>query len=234
MLVENVIKSYGPHRALDGVSFNIAAGEKWALLGPNGAGKSTTLKLLAGLMEPDSGIVRIAGMNPATQNEAKRLVGYLPEDATPYRSLSVRENLEYIAALRGVSDPSERVGRLLDFLELAEYEKAKVSRLSRGNTQKLAVALAIVHDPSIFLLDEPLNYLDIPTQEKVINLLQSKQATQLVSTHIMAIASRLTDKVLMMSHGKVVWTGTLPQLRALGSESEPVEAIVARMMTNAV
>ncbi|MCJ7632366.1 ATP-binding cassette domain-containing protein, partial [Candidatus Bathyarchaeota archaeon] len=143
------------------------------------------------------------------------------------------ENLEYIAALREVADVREAADSLLDYLALREYEKARVGRLSRGNMQKLAIALALVHRPKILLLDEPLNYLDIPTQERVISYLNSLKATHLVSTHIMSIASRLTKNVIMISRGTVLWKGSIDNLKKLGKEDEPIESIVARMMTNA-
>jgi ABC-2 type transport system ATP-binding protein len=223
-------KSYGIQVALYNVSFDIPCGEKWCLLGPNGAGKSTTLKLVMGLLEPDSGSVLIQGQDPFGI-QARRLVGYLPEDATPYLTLSVRENLEYIGALRGVANLRERVDYFLDYLQFREYERAKVGALSRGNRQKLAIALALIHDPKILLLDEPLNYLDIPTQESVIQLFKEmKDATFLVSTHIMAIATRLTENVLVLARGRILWQGTMEGLRAHGSETEAMETIVARMM----
>src|SRR6266550_3470015 len=128
--VKFVMKSYGKTVALDDVSFSIPCGERYALLGPNGAGKSTTLKLLVGLLKPDTGTIRISGYEPFS-SEAKSILGYLPEDATPYRTLSVRENLEYIAALRGVKDVREATDRFLDELSLREYERAKVGKLSR-------------------------------------------------------------------------------------------------------
>ncbi|HYC26941.1 MAG TPA: ATP-binding cassette domain-containing protein, partial [Nitrososphaerales archaeon] len=122
---------------------------------------------------------------------------------------------------------------LLDELDLREYEKANVGRLSRGNTQKLAIALAVVHSPKVLLLDEPLNYLDIPTQEKVISMLDKMSGTHLVSTHIMGIANRLTDSVVMIARGQLIWDGTIEELRKQGSHDEPIESVVARMMTNA-
>ena len=230
--LEHVSKSYGPTLALNDLSFTVPVGGRFALLGPNGAGKSTTLKLLMGSLRPDTGYVKIMESSPESK-EAKSMMGYLPEDALPYRMLSVRENLEYIGALRGVPDVKGRADYLLDELDLREYEKANVGRLSRGNTQKLAIALALVHSPKVLLLDEPLNYLDIPTQEKVIAMLGRMGGTHLVSTHIMAIANRLTDRVVMISKGQVLWEGTIDDLRKKGSHEEPIEAIVARMMTGA-
>ncbi|MEW9492666.1 MAG: ATP-binding cassette domain-containing protein, partial [Candidatus Aramenus sulfurataquae] len=104
-------------------------------------------------------------------------------------------------------------------------------KLSRGNQQKLAIALAIMHNPKVLLLDEPLNYLDIPTQEKVISLLKGMDSTFLISTHIMSIALRLTDYVLVISKGSLVWQGSIQQLKAMGREDEPIESVVARLMT---
>jgi ABC-2 type transport system ATP-binding protein len=230
--LEHVSKSYGPVLALDDLTFKIPNGGRYALLGPNGAGKSTTLKLLVGSLRVDAGRVNIMGASPESR-EAKTIVGYLPEDALPYRMLSVRENLEYIGALRGVGDVKGRADYLLDELDLRQYERSNVGRLSRGNTQKLAIALAIVHSPKVLLLDEPLNYLDIPTQEKVIAMLDTLEGTHLVSTHIMSIANRLTDSVVMISKGKVLWEGTIEELKKKGSPEEPIEKVVARMMTSA-
>ncbi|PSN83802.1 multidrug ABC transporter ATP-binding protein [Candidatus Marsarchaeota G2 archaeon ECH_B_SAG-G16] len=229
--VENVSKSYGQKLALNSVSFRIPCGEKWCLLGPNGAGKTTTLKLLVGLLKPDSGRIRVGGYDPTSQ-EARALLGYLPEDATPYLTLSVRENLEYIGALRQVENLTHRVDEIIDYLGLNEFEKSKVGTLSRGNRQKLAIALAVLHRPKILLLDEPLNYLDIPTQERVVSLFRSMQDTTfLVSTHIMSIAQRLTNSAIVLVQGRVVWSGSIPELRAMGSEDEPIESVVARLMT---
>jgi len=223
-------KRFGKVVALEGLSFGVECGEKVALIGPNGAGKSTTLKILVGLISPDQGYAKIAGYDPDSVM-ARKVLGYLPEDASPYPVLTVRENLEYIAALRGVEDVKERVEEMLDLLELREVERRRVMTLSRGQRQKVAIALALIHRPRVLLLDEPLNYLDIPTQEKVISYLNSlKDVTTLVATHIMSIAVRLTSRVLIISHGKLIWTGTVQELRHLGKEDEPIESVVARMM----
>jgi ABC-2 type transport system ATP-binding protein len=190
------------------------------------------MKILAGLAKPDSGEVKIMGWDPESL-EAKRVLGYLPEDALPYRNLSVRENLEYIASLRELSDGEYMVETLLDRLGLRQYERVQAGKLSRGNLQKLAIALAIIHSPKVLLLDEPLNYLDIPTQEEVISLLKEMNSTFLISTHIMSIALRLTDNVILMSHGRIIWRGSISELKLLGKENEPIESVVARMMRGA-
>ncbi len=230
--LSGVVKLYGNFVALRGISFRIPDGGKYALLGPNGAGKSTTLKLIAGLLKPDKGTVRVYGYDPANDLETKKIIGYLPEDATPYRNLSVRENLEYIAALRGIDDAADRALEIMDALKLRDYERAKVAKLSRGNIQKLALALAIIHRPRLLLLDEPLNYLDIPTQEEVISMLSKIGNSMLVSTHIMAVAGRLTDNIIMISRGTLIWQGTFTKLKEMSNEGEPIEKVVARLMTD--
>ncbi|AAY80850.1 ABC transporter ATP-binding protein [Sulfolobus acidocaldarius] len=229
--VDGLIKFYGSFKALDGLAFYIKCGEKVALLGPNGAGKTTTLRILAGLLRPNEGIVKIKGFDISKNpREAKSNIGFLPEDAVPFLNLTVRENLEYVGILRNINNLKERINHLLDVLELWEYERKTVSSLSRGNRQKVALAMAIIHEPAILLLDEPLNYLDIPTQERVINLLNSMNSTMLVSTHIMSIAERLTNKIILITKGKVIWQGGMTELKKLAGENERIEQVVARLI----
>jgi len=230
-------KSYGSTVALNGLSVKVPCGAASALIGPNGAGKTTTLRILAGLLRPDSGSVLINGIDMFRDPlNAKAVLGYLPEDASPFLTLTVRENMEYVGALRRLSKDFllDRINYLLDELELREYENMAVSRLSRGNRQKAAIGLAILHDPKVLLLDEPLNYLDIPTQERVIKLLKSMHsggATILVSTHIMSIAQRLADSVLIINRGHAIWSGSMSELAALSREDERIEEVVARIMS---
>lgn len=231
ILMENVRKTYDRNVALSNMSMRISCGERYALLGPNGAGKSTTLKLLVGLLFPDQGDISIMGNDPRSM-DAKKVIGYLPEDASPYVNLSVRENLEYLSSLRGLEDVSGRADDLMDTLGLREYERYKVNKLSRGNRQKLSIGLSIVHRPKVLLLDEPLNYLDIPTQEAVTDLFNALDATILCSTHIMSIAERLTENILIIARGSVVWRGSMDELRSLGSGEESVEHIVSKLMVN--
>ena len=159
--MESVVKTFGTVRAVDGVDIQIKDRERVALLGENGAGKSTTIRIISGLMKPDSGMVRIYGHRPSSI-EAKRYIGYLPEDASPYLNLSVRENLEYIGTIRRTENLQDRIEFFLDMLDLREMEKQKPLTLSRGNRQKLCLALSIIHQPRFAIMDEPLNYLDIP------------------------------------------------------------------------
>lgn len=223
----NIYKRFGRTEALKGMSFRVLKGERVALLGPNGAGKTTTLKVAVGLLQPDAGEVRIYG---DTNYNSRSLFGYLPEDAVPYMNLSVEENLEYIGALREIGDADRRAETLVDILNLKQYRKIRCSKLSRGNKQKLCIALSLIHKPQLLILDEPLSYLDIPTQETVIDMLQKEFDTILLSTHIMSIATRLTDSIIMIANGQTVWEGTKKQLEELGKPDEPIEKLVGRMM----
>ena len=121
----------------------------------------------------------------------------------------------------------------MGLLELDKYRKFRTNNLSRGNRQKLALALALIHSPKILIMDEPLNYLDIPSQEKIMELLDEMQATFLVSTHIMSIAERLTLRVVMISNGRHIWEGTIEELRERGTQRESIESIVSRLMKSA-
>ena len=228
----NITKTFGQTKAINGLTVDISCGSRVALLGPNGAGKSTVLKLLVGLMKPDFGEITIGGYPADSSMEAKRLLGYLPEDATPCISLTVKENLQYVGAIRGVKDLDSRIEYLVSELGLQDFLSTKILKVSRGTRQKVSVAMSIIHSPKIVLMDEPLNYLDIPSQENVIQILSQMNSTFLISTHIMSIAERLTDDVIIIARGQEIWKGKRNELRSLGHSEEPVEAIVSRMMKN--
>lgn len=229
--VQEVSKSFGNFEAIRNVSFSISQGERVTILGPNGAGKTTIMKLLVGLLTPDSGRILI-DENPPSSIEARSIIGYLPEDAQPYRVLTVRENLEYIAAIRNVENVKDRADLIIEYLGLGDLEKTRISALSRGNVQRVSIGIAMMHSPKIMLMDEPLNYLDIPTQENVIKFLDSFHATYFVSTHILSIARRMTERVIMISRGSIRWQGTIRDLEGMSSGEESLEATVSRMMQN--
>ena len=224
----NVVKRYKNVVALKGVSFEVNCGERFALVGPNGSGKSTLLKIAAGILKPDSGEARVKGLDPMSE-EAKKVIGYLAEDALPYVNLSVRENLEYVASLRGLEDYQGRVDELLEALGLKQYERSKVLSLSRGNRQKLAIAMAIVHKPEILLLDEPLNYLDVVTQEQVAEMIEELKATTLVSTHIMSVADRMASKVILINRGEIIGITDMDYLKSLAPDGR-LERVITQIL----
>lgn len=231
LTLEGVYKSYSGVQAVDGIDLIIRDGERVTLLGENGAGKSTTMRIISGLMKPDRGNVRIYGYKPSTM-EAKRYIGYLPEDASPYLNLSVMENLEYIGVIRRTANLNERIEQLMDLLDMQSMKQQKPLSLSRGNRQKLCLALSIIHEPRFAIMDEPLNYLDIPTQERVFDYFNNMKSTFLISTHILSIAKRMTERIVVLSKGRKVWDGNLDELENYDNSKRPIEAIVADMMKN--
>lgn len=232
--VKNVTKHFGNNTALNGISFEINCGDSVSLIGPNGAGKTTTLRILSGILRPDSGTVKICGVDIFKKpREAKTCLGYLPEDAVPFLNLTVRENLEYVGILRGIDRLDDRIDELVKVLELEDLMNKPAAALSRGNRQKVALAMAIIHRPKVLLLDEPLNYLDIPTQERIIKLLRNMNndgTTILLSTHIMSIAEKLTNDAIIINRGKIIWRGTMEQLKTETNANQTIEETIINIL----
>jgi ABC-type multidrug transport system ATPase subunit len=186
---------YDDYRALGSFDVTVAAGELVALVGPNGAGKTTFLTLAAGLLEPSSGTVEVAGA-PAGTIEARRALSYLPDEPVFYEDISIGEHLEYVAALHGVGEPEARISSLLERLGLAEWRDGLAAELSHGMKQKASIALALVRPFLILLADEPFDGLDPPSRAALFELLAEARrggAAVLVSTHrpdVISAASR--------------------------------------------
>ncbi|MEM0133068.1 ABC transporter ATP-binding protein [Acidiplasma sp.] len=226
----SVTKKYRDKYALNNVSFSLECNKSYSLIGPNGAGKSTILKIIAGLISPDAGNVSIKGNKPGS-DEAKKITGYLAEEALPYINLTVKENLLYIGSLRKVNDLEKRISFLIDLFGLDSYLNSMVSNLSRGTKQRLSLALSIIHNPEIVLLDEPFNYIDIPTQEKIIKYFKTMNSTFLISTHVMSIAENFTENIIMINNGNIIFNGKLSEIEEMKSGNETVESLIARMMS---
>jgi ABC-2 type transport system ATP-binding protein len=206
---EGLGKRYGARRALDDVSFVAHAGELVAVIGPNGAGKTTLLSILAGVQAPNAGSVsRAAGE-----------VGWVPQQAALYSKLSVVENLRLFARLEKVSEPDAVVARMLDQTGLADRAQERVDRLSGGNRQRLNVALGLLADPPVILLDEPSSSLD-PGQRERLWLLVGELAahgTSIVfSTHIVDEAKRYAQRVLVLDQGSLLFDGPPEELVRAG------------------
>ena len=226
---DSVTKKYGNKFALNNISFSLECNAAYSLIGPNGAGKSTILKIISGLINADSGNVSIKGNKPGS-DEAKRITGYLAEEVLPYINLTVKENFLYIGSLRQVQDLRNRISFLVDLLGLDYYLNSMVSNLSRGTKQRLSLALSIIHNPEIVLLDEPFNYIDITTQEKTIRYFKTMNSTFLVSTHVMSIAQNFTENIIMINNGNIIFRGKLSEIESERSENETIENVIARMM----
>jgi ABC-2 type transport system ATP-binding protein len=210
--------------AVDNLDLGVRSGELYALLGPNGAGKTTTLRMVAGLQTPDSGGIRIFGIDAlADPIAAKRIVAWLPDEPLLYDKLDPLEYLEFVSGLWGV--PSDlaatRAEELLRWLDLWEQRGARCETFSRGMKQKVALAGALIHDPRLLILDEPLTGLDAHASRQVKDLLLARAragATIILTTHILEVAERLADRIGIIRGGRLVAEGTLKELRAANAE----------------
>jgi ABC-2 type transport system ATP-binding protein len=226
-------RSFGQHRAVDHLDLELRAGELFGLLGPNGAGKTTTMRMLIGLLSPTSGQARVAGFDVGTQPvDLKRSVGYLPQSPVVYDFLSGREFLVFYGGLFGLEDDSieESITPLVDKLSLGEVLEREVGGYSGGMRQKLALCAAMIHQPKVLILDEPLAGLDPISARAVKDLLRERcQQGDLVllSTHILEVAERVCDRVGIMHRGRLVAVGTLEELRTArhGRDQESLEDI---------
>ena len=210
--------SYGPLNALDGLTLSIPQGEFFAFLGPNGAGKTTTIKLLTGLMKPDSGSVRICGYDVQKEPlKAKSQLGYVPDVATFYEKLTSYEFMRFIADLYELPlAHSEEVTKdLFEKFDLHRHAPNRIENLSHGTRQRLAIAAALVHDPKVFVIDEPMVGLD-PIHSRIVKKelkARSQQGmTILMSTHLLNIAEELADRIGILYRGKLIALGTLAAL----------------------
>jgi ABC-2 type transport system ATP-binding protein len=206
--------------AVQGLNLVVGAGELYALLGPNGAGKTTTLRLVAGLLLPDSGGIEVFGVDVVRRPiEAKRIIAWLPDEPMLYDKLDPLEYLEFVSGLWGV-DPKRAqrsADELLEILGLWPYRRERCEGFSRGMKQKVALAGALVHEPKLLMLDEPLTGLDAAAARQVKDLLVSRVrlgATIILTTHILEVAERLADRIGIIKQGRLIAEGALPELRA--------------------
>ncbi|KQY18586.1 MULTISPECIES: ABC transporter ATP-binding protein [Massilia] len=211
-------KSFG-RPAVDGLDLTVRRGELYALLGPNGAGKTTTLRMVTGLLAPDAGDVQVLGIDLARDPAgAKRGMAYLPDDPLLYGKLRPTEYLEFVAGLWGIraQDAEPRARRLLDWLDLTKHAHELTEGFSRGMKQKLALAGALIHEPELLILDEPLTGLDAAAARQVKDLLVShveQGGTVILTTHILEVAERLAQRIGIIRQGRLIAEGTLAELR---------------------
>jgi ABC-2 type transport system ATP-binding protein len=237
LIVDGLTVEYGALRAVDRLSLRIAPGEIYGLLGSNGAGKSSTIKAIVGLVAPKSGSIRIFGIDPAAEPVgAKRIVGYVPETPLLYDALTPHEFLEFVTSVRRLpsAETTERARNYLDAFQLAEEVDQPIATLSNGTRQKVLLIAALLHQPPLLVLDEPLNNLD-PRSVRIMKELLAAYAASgrrgvLFSTHTMEVAEQLCHRVGILDGGRLQGEGTLEELRsgrAAGSES--LEEIFLRL-----
>ena len=205
--------------AVDGLDLKVRSGEFYALLGPNGAGKTTTLRMIVGLLRPDAGTIRVGGIDAlADPIAAKRVTAWISDDPMIYDKLTPREYLEFIAGLWGIDAPlaEARAGELLAWLDLAAHANERCEGFSKGMRQKVALAGALIHEPRLIILDEPLTGLDAGSARLVKSVLRERVrsgGTVMMTTHILEVAERMADRIGVIARGRLIAEGTLPELR---------------------
>jgi len=215
--LDNITKSYGNTQALRGVSFDCRAGEVMALLGPNGAGKSTAIAIATGLLRADSGTIELGGKPGPIDRHARSRIGVAPQSIAIYEDLSARENLRFFGRVGRVeaSDIANRTEELLERIGLSERADEPVHSYSGGMKRRLNLAVALIHDPDLVLLDEPTAGVDPHSRNAILELVrdlgQSGKAV-LYSTHYMEEAQRISDRVVILDHGVVMACGTVDAL----------------------
>jgi len=218
--VRHLTKKYGSFTAVRDLSLSVPAGELFGLLGPNGAGKSTVMKIVAGLLRPTAGTVRVGGYDVVQQpTEAKALIGYLPEVPFLYERLTGQEFLRFIADLFDVpaDQATQHARELIALFELQDAINDRIQGYSRGMRQKLALIGVLLHRPRLLILDEPLTGLDPRSARVFKDLLRQlcqEGTAVLLSTHILEIAERLCDRVGIIDRGRLVACGTMAELQA--------------------
>ena len=230
--LRGVARTFDGKQAVDGLDMRIERGEFYALLGANGAGKTTTLRMIAGLLQPDRGSIEVLGHDLVQQPiAAKQRLAFLPDEPLLYGKLRCTEYLEFVAGLWGVDRRvAEKKGEeLLRWLDLWDARGNYCENLSRGMQQKLTLAGALIHDPALLILDEPLTGLDVAAARRVKDFLSQlvrDGLTVLFTTHILEVAERMASRIGLIRSGRLIAEGTLDELRArYGADDSTLEEL---------
>lgn len=217
--IQDLTKRYGDFTAVDGLSLTAAAGEIFGFLGPNGAGKTTTIRIVAGLSLPTSGSVTVNGIDVVHDAvRAKSILGYVPDRPYLYEKLTGRELLHFVADLyrRPWSECEPRAVEMLRYFELGDWIDARIENLSHGMKQKLVLVSALVHDPTVLVIDEPMVGLDALAQKQVKLLfrrLANEGKTVFLTTHTLSVAEAVCDRIAIINRGRIVASGTTAELK---------------------
>jgi ABC-2 type transport system ATP-binding protein len=213
--ISNLCKNYGRRPVLQDLSLEIAAGEIYGLIGSNGAGKTTTINILCNLLRPDSGQVKIAGLE--SSELTKKLIGIVPQENLLYRDLTCAENLNFFGQIYGLSkrERRSRVRECLIAVNLLDRANSPAAQLSGGMQRRLNIAIALIHHPKLVILDEPTTGLDVEARYEIwelIRQLQQQQITVLLTTHILEEAERLCQRIGLLKEGRIIAEGSIDEL----------------------
>jgi ABC-2 type transport system ATP-binding protein len=230
--ISHLSKSYnkGSVKAVDDLNLEVRSGEIFGFLGPNGAGKTTTIKLLVGLLEPDAGHISLDGLDIRKEPiEAKMRIGYVPDNPDMFERLTGMEYLRFMADVYGVpaGERSQRIGRFLELFDMTDSAGDLIKSYSHGMRQKIVITGALIHNPTLWILDEPLVGLDPKSAHLLKDLMRrhcDEGKTVFFSTHVLEVAERLCDRIGIIHRGKLIAIGTLEELRQ-GDRAESLESI---------
>ena len=232
--VENLVKRFGSTVAVNGISFRVDDGEIYGLLGPNGSGKSTTMKVLSGILTPTSGKVLVGGVDVSQDPlRVKEITGYVPETPVLYESLTPVEFFNFVGSVRRIPEEKlqERVDTLVKAFGIEKYLGEMIGSLSFGTRQKVSLISAMLHDPEVLILDEAMNGLD-PKSARILRelLLQFKEEGKSIvfSTHVLALAETICDRVGVIYNGEIIAEGTVEQLKEFAHE-ESLEDVFLKL-----
>ena len=217
LTIDNISKSFGNYRALDGVSLHVRRGSVFGLLGPNGAGKTTLIRIINHIIRPDGGTLLFDG-HPMTDADVMQ-IGYLPEERGLYKKMRVGEQAIYLARLKGLdkSTAEQRLRQWFDRLEIADWWNRRVEELSKGMQQKVQFVVTVLHNPQLLIFDEPFSGFD-PVNADILKReilrLKEQGATVIFSTHNMPSAEELCDDIALIDHAQVVLSGSLADIKA--------------------
>ncbi|MEM1371962.1 MAG: ABC transporter ATP-binding protein [Pseudomonadota bacterium] len=218
--IRGLQKSFDGQQAVNALDLQVRAGEFYALLGPNGAGKTTTLRMVAGLLKPDAGDITVCGTDVMRAPiEAKRRLAWVPDEPLIYDKLTPIEYLDFVAGLWGMQPDTARFSadQLLDQFGLSDHADVRCQGFSKGMRQKVALAGALIHEPQLIILDEPLTGLDASSARQVKTILRelvTTGVTVIMTTHILEVAERMSDRIGVIAQGRLVAEGTLAELQA--------------------
>lgn len=232
----DVSKSFGTSKAVNELNLSVEPGEIRGLLGPNGSGKSTTMKIIMGMLKPDSGSINVCGVDVRSKPaEARRHIGYVPETPFLYEYLSASEYLDLVGVAYGLdrTERKDRAGELLKALQMDEHVNEIMSGFSQGMRQKIALISALMHRPKVLILDEPLNGLD-PRSAKIVkeilHHLAGEGVSILFSTHVLEIADAICNKITIVNNGSTIAEGTSQEIKALaGLKSSTLEDVFLKL-----
>jgi len=232
--VSGLVKQFGSVRAVDDVSFSIPGGQICGYLGPNGAGKTTTVKMLTGMIRPDAGTARIAGRDLLADSlEVKKRIGLVPESGAVFQSLTPREYLSFVGRLYHLSEDviQSRIGEFLQFFGLESDADRPMTGFSRGMKQKTVIAAALIHQPDVLFLDEPLSGLDanaVLLLKELLRNLARQGKTIFYTSHILEVVEHLCDRVIIIHRGRITADGSVTELKEM-TRQPSLEGVFSRL-----